>query len=147
VLRGFVPLVSAGQNHRAEVLGAVDPGVRDRTLKLVDIPRAFIPGLQMQFEAPAVGYDSNRDVVFWFGKAGVGGIRCAISREALEDHFGADGLDGAGRLRAFREHRPMLERFARIKYLTWPIEEPSSVLIRTEDVDRLRRSLQRGDAG
>jgi hypothetical protein len=40
-----------------------------------------------------------------------------------------------------------LERFARIKYRTWPIEEPGSVLIRTEDVERLRRPLKRGDAG
>jgi hypothetical protein len=129
-----------------EGLGAVRPDVRDRTLKLVDIPRAFIPGLQLQFEAPAVGYDSDRDVAFWYGKAGVEGIRCAISREALEDHFGADGLDRAGRLRKLRENRPTFEHFARIKYLTWPIDEPGSILIGSADIDVLRRSLKRRDA-
>jgi hypothetical protein len=71
----------------------------------------------------------------------------SISREALEDHSGADGLDRSGRLRITRQHSPTFERFARIKYLTWPIEEPGSVLIRTEDVDKLARSSRRYVAG
>jgi hypothetical protein len=128
-------------------MGLVHPDVRDRTLKLVGLHRSIVPGLDLQFETPAVGYDSDRDVAFCFGKAGVEGIRCAVGRAALEDHFGAGGLDRAGRLRIFREHRPMFERLARIKYLTWPIEEPGSVLIRTEDVDALRRSLKRRASG
>lgn len=85
--------------------------------------------------------------MFWFGKAGGEGIRCAISREALEDHFDADGFDRAGRLRKLRENRPTFERFARIKYLTWPIDEPGGVLIGTAAIEPLRRSLKRGDPG
>jgi hypothetical protein len=130
-----------------EGMGLIQPDVRDRTLKLVGVHRSIVPGLDLQFETPAVGYDSDRDIAFCFGKAGVEGVRCAVSREALEDHFGADGLDRAGRLRIFREHRPLFERFARFKYLTWPIEEPGSVLIRTEDVGELRRSLKRRAPG
>ncbi len=105
--------------------------------------RSIIPGLDLQFESPAVSYDHDRDVVCFFAKAGAEGVRCAVSREVLENHFGADGLDRAGRLRVFREYRPNFERFARTKYLTWPIEEPGSVLITTDDVHKLGHSSKR----
>jgi len=123
-----------------EGVGLVSPGIRDRALKVVGASRAVIPGFDLQFDAPAVGYDGARDVAFCFGKAGVETIRCAISREALEDHFGADGRDRAGRVAKFREQRPTLERILRIKYLTWPVEEAGSVLIGTDDVAALLRT-------
>ncbi len=126
-----------------EGLGLVNPDIRERVLKLVDVKRSIIPGLDLQFESPAVSYDHDRDVVCFFAKAGAEGVRCAVSREALENHFGADELDRAGRLRVFREHRPNFERYARTKYLKWPIEEPGSVLITTDDVDKLGRLPKR----
>ena len=67
----------------------------------------------------------------FLGEAAGAVIRCAISREALEDHL-------ASGLRTFRDHRAAIERMAQIKYLTWPVEEAGSVLIKTEDVARLR---------
>jgi hypothetical protein len=64
--------------------------------------------------------------------------------EALEDHFGADDVDQDGRLRIFRANRPAFETMARTKYLSWPVEEPGSVLVRTQDVDKLRQEMPPG---
>ena len=126
-----------------EGLGLLHPGVRDRTLKLVGAPRSVIPGLDLTFEAPAVSYDSDRDVVVFFGKAGNESVRCEVSREALDDYVGVQSLDRDGRLRTFREHRPMFERLVRAKYLGSPIEEPGSVLLRPEDLERPGRDRGR----
>ena len=42
-------------------------------------------------------------------------IRCAISEEALEDHFHADNRS---QLEVFRENSPAIEEIARRKYLS-----------------------------
>jgi hypothetical protein len=68
----------------------------------------------------------------------VGIIECAISREALDDHFGAAKLGHAGRFEKFLEKRSAIEAMAREKYLFWPIEEPGAVLIKTMDVPKLK---------
>jgi hypothetical protein len=44
------------------------------------------------------------------------------------------------RLSKFREIRSVIERMAREKYLRWPVEEPEVVLIRTDDVPKLRKA-------
>jgi hypothetical protein len=126
-----------------EGLGLIDHGTRDRTLSTVGMPREIVPGLDLVFHAPAARCDLDRDVVTFDGKGGGETVRCAVSREALEDHFGADGLDGDGRLRIFRENRTAFEQFARAKYLTWPVEQPGAVLIRSEDIERLRQPARR----
>lgn len=126
-----------------EGLGLVRPEIRDQTLKAVDATRSVIPGLDLQFEAPAVGYDGNREVAFCFGKSGTQTIRCSISREALEDHFGANGLDQRGRMAKFREQRSWLQRLFRRKYLAWPVEEVGNVLLRTEEIADLTKELRR----
>lgn len=119
-------------------LALVDVQVRDQLLKRVEAPRSIIPGLDLHFAAPAARYDLDRDVVTFLGQAGGADIRCATSREALEDHFGADGLDKDGRLRRFREHRREIEALVRAKYLERAVEEVSSVLIRTDEVSDLQ---------
>ena len=126
-----------------EGLGMVRPDIRDRTLQLVGAPRSTIPGLGLQFHAPAIGYDDTRGIAFCFGKAGVETIRCAVTREALADQLGASGAVRHDWIEAFRKHRPMLERMLRTKYLSWPVEEPSSVLIRADDVAELQRPSRR----
>jgi hypothetical protein len=130
-----------GNNWRqllGEGLAFVDAAVRDRFLKLVEAPRSVIPGLDLRFAAPAARYDVDRDIVTFRGTANDVDVRCAISREALEDHFEADGLDKDGRLMKFREYRDQIERLARFKYLQRPIEEAGAVLIKTADVPDLR---------
>src|SRR5216684_1871879 len=72
------------------------------------------------------------------GRAAGATVRCAISREALDDHFGADGLAREGRLRVFRENREAIERLARAKFLSAPVEDPGTVLVKTADVEEFR---------
>jgi hypothetical protein len=127
-----------------EGLAFVDAAVRDRFLKLVEAPRSVIPGLDLLFAAPAVRNDFDRDIVTFLGSANDVDVRCAISRDALEDHFDADGLDKDGRLKKFREHREEIERLARLKFLEWPVEEAGAVLIKTTDVPDLRKAAPGG---
>jgi len=107
-------------------------------LKAVDATRSMIPGLNLRFSAPPARYDFDRDVVTFYGEAGDSRVRCSVSREALDDHFGADRLDKEGRVMKFRENRETFENMLRVKYLTWPVEEPGAVLIKTNDVEKLR---------
>lgn len=119
-------------------LGETDPDIRDETLKVVGASRSIVPNLALEFAAPTARYDFDRDVVALLGHAAGRTVRCAVSREALDDHFGADGLQREGRLRRFRENRAEIERMLQQKYLSWPVEEIGTVLLRTDDVPSLR---------
>ncbi|HEX7937020.1 MAG TPA: DUF1488 domain-containing protein [Paraburkholderia sp.] len=69
--------------------------------------------MEIRFPADAPAYrDANLTVVF---PALVDGapVPCAISVEALEDHFGADSEDLEGWMRAFDAGRPRIEAVAR----------------------------------
>ncbi len=129
-----------------EGLGQVHPEIRERMLKLVEVTRSIIPGLDLQFESPAAGYDRDRDMVVFFAKTGTDSVRCSVNRAVLVAQSGDDSLDRAGCLRTFREHRPTFERIARAKYLTWPIEETGSVRIDTQDVSSIGGSARRSVA-
>ena len=74
---------------------------------------------------------SNGDAVLFRGRDGDLIIRCAISREALEDHFDGDDKD---MLKVFRANRERIEYEARRKYLAGRLEPDLSVLIKTEDL-------------
>ena len=126
------------QQLLGEGLGFINADARDETLRAVDAPRSAIPGIDLRFEAPAARYDLGRHVVTFLGAAGGATVRCGISREALDDHFGADGLDREGCVRQLRENRETIERMLAKKYLMWPVEEVGSVLIKSDDVDKLR---------
>ncbi len=124
-----------------EALGLVSSESRDRMLRAVDTTRSIVPELSLQFSAPPARYDSDRDTVTFYGESGGSRVRCSVSRAALDDHFGTDQLDNEGRTRRFRENRGIFERMLRVKYLTWPVEEPGAVLIKTNDVEKLRKSI------
>jgi hypothetical protein len=68
-------------------------------------------------------------------------VRCSVSREALDDHFGTDRLDKNARVVTFLENRATFEKMLRTKFLAWPIEEYGTVLIKTGDVEALRDGL------
>lgn len=76
-------------------------------------------------------YDSMRGIVLFKGKDGDKVITCAISREALDDHYDGDDKD---KLKVFNANRESIEHEARRKYLGRNIETDGSVLIRTEDL-------------
>jgi hypothetical protein len=129
-----------GPKWRKLLLGGMsqlDSRPRDLTLKVLGRPRAILPGLDLAFNNPPARYDSVRDVVSFIGEALGDSVGCSVSREALEDHFGADNLDKDGRLEAFRKNRSKIEGLMRAKYLSWPVEEPDSVLLKTMEVEKL----------
>jgi len=131
-----------GQTWRrllGEGLGLLPANVRDGTLMTVGRLRSVVPGLHLSFSAPAGRYDFDRDIVGFVGEAGGQPVRCAISREALEDHFGGEGGDGKELTKLFRANRSVIERLARAKYLGCLIEDPDLLLIKTEEVERLQR--------
>jgi Fic family protein len=86
---------------------------------------------ELVFPAPEQRYDTSRDVVVFWGQDRTERIRCAISREALDDHFHGDNRN---KLEVFGEDRPAIEDIARRKYLSGRVEPDGTVLIRTADI-------------
>jgi hypothetical protein len=112
---------------------------RDLLLQALRRTRNEVPGIDLVFRSPTLRYDADRDVVTFVGDARGESVQCAVSREALEDHFGANDLDRKGRLEAFRKSRSEIEALMTLKYLSMPVEEVGSVLLKTMDVDKLAR--------
>src|SRR5437879_9675441 len=52
----------------------------------------------LKFPAPKESFDLGRDMVFFYGRDGETWVRCAISREALDDHFHGDEIGRSTRL-------------------------------------------------
>jgi hypothetical protein len=121
----------------AEGLGHLRASARDLTLRAIDVRRSIIPGLDLNFNNPPPRYDFSRDIVLFTGTSLGGPVECAVSRETLDDHFGADGIGQEGRVECFLKNRSKIERMARTKYLSWPIEEPNVVLIKSADAQKL----------
>ena len=110
---------------------------RDLLLRNLGRAREILPGIDLTFDGPTARYEFSRDTVTFVGAAFGNPVHCAISREALDDHFGTDGLDNTGRVEAFQRNRSKIESLVRRKYLSWPVEEPRRVLVKTMDVERL----------
>jgi hypothetical protein len=123
-----------------EAMTEIAAPVRDNTLKVASRTRSILPGIDLTFDDRPASYDFTRDTVTFSGNSLGGIVQCSISREALADYFGSTGLDQKGRIEAFLNNRSEIESFARTKYLSWPIEEPDAVLIRTMEVPKLRKS-------
>ena len=107
------------------------PHARDLMLRILGRSRDILPGIDLTFDGATARYDFSRDTVTFVGAAFGSPVQCAISREALDDHFGTDGLDNAGRVEAFQRNRSKIESLVRRKYLSWPVEEPEYVLVKT----------------
>ena len=128
-----------------EALSQLPAAIRDVTLKVVDERREITTGLNLTFNNSAPTYDHSRDIATFGGEALGIPVSCAISREALDDNFGAAGTSGRTneeRLETFRRNRSAIERMARHKYLFWPVEEIEAVLIKTEDVPKLSKETK-----
>ena len=123
-------------------LTRIDPRSRDGLLKIIGWQREMLQKPELVFVSQRPRYDFDKDVVVFMASDRGGQVRCEISREALEDHFEADGLNRDERVERAIQNISMMERMARAKYLSWPIEDAGLVLIRTEDVPRLRRASQ-----
>jgi hypothetical protein len=124
-----------------EAMSKLGASVRDSTLKVIDVRRSMIPGLDLTFHNSPARYDSRRDLVAFTGDALGASVACAISRETLDDHFGAGGLGKNQHLEQFLKNRSKIELMARIKYLKWPVEEPRAVLIKTMEAPKLLKEI------
>jgi fido (protein-threonine AMPylation protein) len=85
----------------------------------------------LTFPDPKESFIFERDIVFFYGQDGEAWVRCAISREALDDHFHADGKD---KLEVFRANRQAVEQEVRRKYIAGDTEVDGSILIRSDDL-------------
>ena len=127
------------QHYLTTGLGMISARVRDKALHVFGTARSTIPGQDLQFSDAPPRYDFVRDAIFFDGHAGRERVICGISREALDDHFGADGLGKQERLKLFRRHRAEIQEIAKAIYLHKPVSAENLVLITTEDVSYLRR--------
>lgn len=112
-----------------------------RLVFLAALASRWMPGLfpekvamseqrDLRFPASDEKYVLDPGVVIFWGQDGETRVRCEISREALDDHFGEDGKE---ELEVFRS-RPAVEQAARRKYLAGRTEADGSVLIRSSDL-------------
>lgn len=76
-------------------------------------------------------YEPGRRVVAFTGRDGDRVIHCAISNEALADHFEGDGKKP---LTVFQANRESIEHEARRKYLAGSFETDDSILLKTIDL-------------
>jgi len=125
------------RKHLLEGLKRVGQPARDLTLRTLGLKREVLPGLDLTFSDPPARYDSRRDVVTFAGTSLGRSVACSVSREALEDHFGAGSASQAARLEAFLRNRSEIERLLRRKYLTMSVEDAEAVALKTQDVDEL----------
>jgi len=91
----------------------------------------MIDDRNLTFPDPKKFYDQTRKVIVFFGEDQHQKITCAISREALVDHYykGSKSLEAA-----FVKYRSRIEHEARRKYVSGRLEPDGSILIKTEDL-------------
>ena len=85
----------------------------------------------LTFPEPKESFVFERDIVLFYGRDGEAWVRCIITREALDDHFHADGKD---KLEVFRANRQAIEQEVRRKYNAGDTEVDGSILIHSDDL-------------
>lgn len=123
-------------------LSTIEPRIRDRALHVFGEPRRIISGLDLRFTDSPPRYDYIRDVIIFHGEEESRRIPCFISREALDDCFGAGGFTQRERLDLFRRSRTEIQEMARLAYLNNPVLLDGTVLITTSDVPVLRAIIK-----
>jgi len=85
----------------------------------------------LTFPAPLESVVLGRDMVLFYGQDGEAVVRCAITGEALDNHFQGGGKD---KLEVFRANRQPIEQEIRRRFLAGDTELDGSVLIRSGDL-------------
>lgn len=78
-----------------------------------------------------VQYDFDRGIIIFWGKADDKSIRCAISVEALEDHYKSKSKKP---VKMFLENQSAIQHEAVRKYLNNRFESDNYILIKTGDL-------------
>ena len=86
------------------------------------------------FPKPNEHYDVSRMVVLFNGQDGDKIIKCAISYEALVDHFDGDEKD---LLKIFQVNRIRIEHEARRKYLAEIFETDGTILLKSGGIESI----------
>jgi hypothetical protein len=124
----------------ADGFARIGPRNRDLALKMLGVKRAFLSALDLTFDNSPAHADVSRGIISFVGTALGEQVPCAISLEALADHFSKQKADQNRLMESFGKNRSTIEGMARAKYLSWPIEESELVLIRTKEVPRLLKA-------
>jgi fido (protein-threonine AMPylation protein) len=85
----------------------------------------------LTFPEPKESFVFERNIVLFYGRDGEAWVRCAITREALDDHFQGDGKD---KLEVFRANRQAIEQEVRRQYNAGDTEVDGSILIHSGDL-------------
>jgi fido (protein-threonine AMPylation protein) len=85
----------------------------------------------LTFPDPKESFVHERDMVLFYGRDDEAWVRCAITGEALDNHFHGDGKD---KLEVFRANRQVIEEEVRRKYVAGDTEVDGSILIRLDDL-------------
>jgi len=85
----------------------------------------------LTFPEPKESFVFERDMVLFYGRDGEAWVRCAITREALDDHFQGGGKD---KLEVFRANRQAIEQEVRRQYNAGDTEVDGSILIHSGDL-------------
>lgn len=127
------------QRYLGEGIGLLHPSTRERLLRVVGAPRSVIPSLELRFIPDKAAYDPEGEKIYFDATAdifgsGSSGVRCCITRDALEALVGAGGSGPAFYLETFRKNRPLIERMARKKYLDEAVGFGDGVILDRADI-------------
>jgi hypothetical protein len=111
---------------------SIDSDIRPFTEFLAQRVQWSLEQHDLSFPDKEAQYNFDRGVVVFRAEDGEKSVRCAISREALDDHFGGDKTKN--KEESFQEHRETIEHEVRRKYLAGDTEADGSILIRTGDL-------------
>lgn len=93
------------------------------------------------FNNPPARYDFSRDIVSFEGTALGSPLPAPSAAKRSTIISGPTVSRQDGRLEGFLKSRSRIELMARAKYLSWPVEEPAAVLIKTMDIKKLSEEI------
>jgi len=114
---------------------SIDMDIKPFTTLIGQRVRWALEKHDLKFPDRAEKWDFDREVVLFFGQDGDSRVRCAISREALDDDFRGDDRD---KVEVFRENRQVIEEGARRKYAAGDTVTDGSVLIHSGELAKQR---------
>ena len=79
-------------------------------------------------------YISEREIIIFEGRSDEGLVQCAISAEALMDHFEAESMRRRNLETAFKQNRSVIERAAARKFEHRQLKSDGSLLLRSRDI-------------
>jgi fido (protein-threonine AMPylation protein) len=114
---------------------SIDVDIKPFTTLLAQRVRWALEKHDLTFPDQTKKFDFDREVVLFFGQDGKTSIRCAISRESLDDEFRGDDRE---KVEVFLENRKVIEEAARQKYLAGDTETDGSILIHSGELVKPR---------